>query len=49
MSTFYIGLGTVFGMCLALLVITFAAGSNEAMAQCELTHSHDTCFQLLNR
>lgn len=34
----------------AFAVLTLVLGSNDdAMAKCQLIHSYDTCFQLLNR
>lgn len=40
------GAGIIFA-CIVLAIIN--GSSDAAMAQCQLTHSYDTCFQLLNR
>ncbi len=44
------GFGILFGAVFALLVATFVTmPDSDAMKQCQQTHSHDTCFQILNR
>jgi hypothetical protein len=38
------------GIIFACVVLAFVNGSTDAaMAQCQLTHSYDACFQILNR
>jgi hypothetical protein len=39
------GAGIIFA-CIALALLR---SGNDAMAQCQINHSYDTCFQLLNR
>lgn len=34
---------------LSVALLANYAASDDAMAKCQLTHSYDTCFQLLNR
>lgn len=33
----------------AVVFMAMAASNHAAMDKCQLTHSYDTCFQLLNR
>lgn len=40
------GAGVIFA-CIVLALVK--SGDSKAMAQCQQTHSYDTCFQLLNR
>lgn len=37
------------GIIFACVILALARTGNDAMAQCQQTHSYDTCFQLLNR
>jgi hypothetical protein len=31
------------------IIILCSYGNNDAMKECEKTHSHNTCFYMLNR
>lgn len=36
-------------LALTVLSVVNLFSADEAMTQCQKTHSYDTCFQLLNR